>query len=66
MWSVLAERPGAHYTEIGMFQHMDPTKQRVSPLVMVRELAKFYSLVYPIFRQAVDGAGQPGLRVEPA
>ena len=62
MWSVLAERPGAHYTEIGMFQHMDPTKQRVSPLVMVRELAKFYSLVYPIFRQAAGGAGQPAAR----
>jgi hypothetical protein len=66
MWSVLAERSGAHYTEIGMFQHMDPTKQRVSPLVMVRELAKFYSLVYPIFRQAVGRAGEPGLLVEPA
>ena len=66
MWSVLAKRPGAHYTEIGMFQHMDPTKQRVSPLVMVRELAKFYSLVYPIFRQAVGRAGHPGLLVEPA
>jgi hypothetical protein len=66
MWSVLAHRPGAHYTEIGMFQHMDPTKQRVSPLVMVRELAKFYSLLYPIFRQAVGAAGRPRLRVEPA
>jgi hypothetical protein len=66
MWSVLAERTGAHYTEIGMFQHMDPTKQRVSPLVMVRELAKFYSLIYPIFRQAVGTAGPPVLRVEPA
>jgi hypothetical protein len=65
MWSVLAERPGAHYTEIGMFQHMDPTRQRVSPLVMARELAKFYSLVYPIFRQAVGRAGQR-LCVEPA
>jgi dipeptidyl aminopeptidase/acylaminoacyl peptidase len=66
MWSVLAERKGAHYTEIGMFQHMDPTKQRVSPLVMVRELAKFYLLIYPIFRQAVGTAGPPVLRIEPA
>ena len=66
MWSVLAHRPGAHYTEIGMFQHMDPTKQRVSPLVMVRELAKFYSLLYPIFREAVGAVGRPRLRVEPA
>jgi hypothetical protein len=49
-----------------MFQHMDPNKQRVSPLVMVRELARFYSFVYPIFRQAVGRVGQPRLRVEPA
>jgi hypothetical protein len=53
MWSALAGRAGAHYTEIGMFQHMDPTKQRVSPLVAIRELSKFYRLVYPVFRQAV-------------
>ena len=53
MWSALAGRSGAHFTEIGMFQHVDPTKQRVSPLVMVRELAKFYRLLYPLFRQAV-------------
>ncbi|MEK6206628.1 MAG: hypothetical protein AABM32_03210 [Chloroflexota bacterium] len=53
VWSALAGRAGVHYTELGMFQHMDPTKKRVSPLVMVRELAKFYHLVYPLFRQAV-------------
>jgi pimeloyl-ACP methyl ester carboxylesterase len=53
MFAALTGRPGVHYTEIGMFQHMDPTKQRVSPLVAVRELAKFYSLVYPVFRQSV-------------
>jgi hypothetical protein len=55
MWSVLGARPGAHYTELGMFQHMDPTKQRVSLPVMVRELLKFFLFVYPIFRQAVRG-----------
>jgi hypothetical protein len=53
MRSALAGRAGVHYTELGMFQHMDPTKKRVSPLVMVRELAKFYLLAYPLFRQAV-------------
>jgi len=53
--SALAGRSGVHYTELGMFQHMDPTKKRVTPLVMVRELAKFYQLVYPVFRQAVRG-----------
>jgi dipeptidyl aminopeptidase/acylaminoacyl peptidase len=52
LWSALAGRSGAHYTELGMFQHMDPTKQRVSPLVMIRELVMFYRLVYPLFRQA--------------
>lgn len=53
MRSALAGRSGVHYTELGMFQHMDPTKQRVSPLVLIRELAKFYRLVYPVYRQAV-------------
>lgn len=53
MRSALAGRAGVHYTELGVFQHMDPTKKRVSPLVMVRELAKFYLLAYPLFRQAV-------------
>jgi dipeptidyl aminopeptidase/acylaminoacyl peptidase len=55
LWSALAGRSGAHYTEMGMFQHMDPTKRRVSPLVLIRELGKFYLLVYPVFRQAVTG-----------
>jgi dipeptidyl aminopeptidase/acylaminoacyl peptidase len=64
MWSVLAQRPGAHYTEIGMFQHLDPNKQGVSPLVKVRELARFYSLVYPIFRQAVGRSRAPRRAVE--
>jgi hypothetical protein len=54
LWSALEGRPGAHYTEFGMFQHMDPGKKRVSPPVLVRELAKFYRLMYPVFRQAVS------------
>jgi dipeptidyl aminopeptidase/acylaminoacyl peptidase len=49
----LAGRPGVHYTELGMFEHMNPTARRASPLVMIRELSKFYGLVHPIFRQAV-------------
>jgi dipeptidyl aminopeptidase/acylaminoacyl peptidase len=53
LWSALAGRSGAHYTEFGMFQHMDPTKKGVSPLVLMRELGKFYRLMYPVFRQAV-------------
>lgn len=54
LWAALAGRPGAHYTELGMFQHMDHTKPRVSPLVFIRELLKFYLLVYPVFRQATN------------
>lgn len=56
MRSALAGRAGVHYTELGVFQHMDPTKKRVSPLVMVRELVRFYLLAYPLFRQAVSRA----------
>jgi dipeptidyl aminopeptidase/acylaminoacyl peptidase len=67
MRRALSARPGLHYTELGMFQHMDPAKKRVSPLVMVRELARFYLLVYPVFRQAVAGPPEhPVFRVESA
>ena len=54
MRSALAGRPGLHYTEMGMFQHMDPAKRRVGPLTLVRELAKFYLMVYPVYRLAVS------------
>lgn len=54
MWTALGGHPGVHYTELGMFQHMNPDKLRVSPLVAIRELAKFYLAVYPLFRQAVS------------
>ncbi len=53
LWSALVGRSGARYTELGMFQHMDPSKAGLSPLVTIRELVKFYRLVYPVFRQAV-------------
>jgi hypothetical protein len=53
LWPVLAGRPGAHYTELGMFHHMDPAKRRVSLPVMIRELIRFFLFVYPVFRQAV-------------
>jgi dipeptidyl aminopeptidase/acylaminoacyl peptidase len=59
MRSALAMRAGIHYTELGVFQHLDPTKKRVSPLVMVRELAKFYLLAYPLFRQTVSRRATP-------
>jgi pimeloyl-ACP methyl ester carboxylesterase len=51
--SALAGRPGVRYTEFGMFQHMDPTKRKLSPLRLVREFGKFYLWMYPLFRRAV-------------
>lgn len=55
LWSMLGRRAGAHYTELGMFEHLDPAKRRVSLPVMVRELFKFFLFVYPVFRQGVRG-----------
>ena len=51
--SALSGRPGAAYTEYGMFQHADPTKRHLSPLRLVSELRHFYLSLYPMFRQAV-------------
>jgi pimeloyl-ACP methyl ester carboxylesterase len=51
--SALSGRAGVHYTEFGMFQHMDPTKRRLPLVRLVRECGKFYLCVYPLFRRAV-------------
>lgn len=51
--SALSGRPGVHYTEFGLFQHMDPTKRKLSPSRFIRELRNFYRFVYPLFRRAV-------------
>ena len=51
--SALSARGGATYTEYGMFQHADPTKRKLSPLRLIRELHKFYLSLYPMFRQAL-------------
>jgi hypothetical protein len=50
--SLLSGRGGAKYTEYTMFQHADPTKRKLSPLRLVRELRRFYLSLYPMFRQA--------------
>ena len=50
--AALSGRPGVRYTEFAMFKHLDPTKVRLPPLALARELAKFVRSVYPIFRQA--------------
>jgi fermentation-respiration switch protein FrsA (DUF1100 family) len=48
----LAGRPGVSYTEFGMFQHADPTKKKLAPARLLRELSRFFGYVYPLFRQA--------------
>jgi dienelactone hydrolase len=48
----LATRAGVTYTEYGMFQHADPTRRKLSPLRLARELRRFYLSLYPMFRQA--------------
>jgi hypothetical protein len=49
----LSGRAGANYTEYAMFQHADPTKRKLSPPRLVRQLRRFYLSLYPMFRQAV-------------
>jgi dienelactone hydrolase len=48
----LANRPGVRYTEFTMFRHMDPTKVKLRIPQLIRELARFATALYPIFRQA--------------
>lgn len=48
--AALSGRSGVHYTEFGLFQHADPTKRKLPPLRLARELGKFYGYVYPLFR----------------
>ena len=50
--AALAGRAGVRYTEFTLFQHMDPSKGRLSPLGLLRQLGKFYHAVYPVFRLA--------------
>jgi dipeptidyl aminopeptidase/acylaminoacyl peptidase len=54
--SRLGSRAGLHYTEFAMFEHADPTKRKLSPLRLVRQLAKFYLWLHAVFREA---AGPP-------
>jgi dienelactone hydrolase len=66
--AALGGRAGVHYTEFAMFQHMDPTKRKLSPLRLLQELGKFYRSVYPVFRQAVAAGpaqGWPKLPPQP-
>jgi hypothetical protein len=46
-------RPGVHYTEFSVFQHLDPTKGKPSFLPLLKDLARFFVAMHPLFRQAV-------------
>lgn len=48
----LANRTGVRFTNFMMFKHLDPTKVRLRPLPLLRELGKFYLALYPMFRRA--------------
>jgi hypothetical protein len=50
--AALAGHAGVRYTEM-QFSHLDPVKGKLPFLRLVRELAKFFRAVYPMFRQAV-------------
>ena len=49
LWSVLSRRPGVSYTEMGL-QHLR-MPQGLSPLRLLREIAKTYLAWYPLFRE---------------
>jgi acetyl esterase/lipase len=53
MMQALGGRPGAQYTEFEMFQHADPTKRSLAPLQLTKELGKFATGLYPMFRRAL-------------
>jgi hypothetical protein len=49
LWSALSQRPGVSYTEMGL-QHLR-MPQGLSPLRLMREIAKTYLAWYPLFRE---------------
>jgi hypothetical protein len=51
--AALDGRPGFHYTEFAMFQHADPTKRKLPPWELARQLGRFYLWLHAVFRQAV-------------
>ena len=50
---LLSGHPGLRYTEFRMFKHLDPSKVKLPKRALVKELARFCSAVYPLFRQSV-------------
>jgi hypothetical protein len=52
----LAGRSGVHYTEM-QFSHLDPSKGKLPLSRLLREFAKFFRAMYPLFRQSVAKDG---------
>jgi hypothetical protein len=53
MQQALLGRPGFRYTEFAMFQHADPTKRKLAPIELTRQLSKFFMCLYPMFRTSL-------------
>lgn len=53
--AALAGNSGLRFTEM-KFQHLGPTKGRLPLPSLIRELGKFFTAVYPIFRQMAASA----------
>ena len=49
-------RPGVALTEFHLFQHADPTKRKLSPFALLRELVKFARFAGPTLRHASEAA----------
>jgi hypothetical protein len=56
--AALTGRDGIRYTEFKMFKHLDPTKVKLPPVALCRELAKFVGSVYPIFENTTGPANR--------
>jgi hypothetical protein len=50
--TALAGRAGVHFTEMN-FQHLDPSKGKLSPVALAREFGKFFIAVCPMFDKTV-------------
>jgi hypothetical protein len=44
------------YTTFRMFKHLDPTRVKLPILALARELLKFCTTVYPVFRQSLSAS----------
>ena len=50
--AALGKRKGVRYTEFQLFEHADPTKRKLSPFQLVRQLLRLYLWLQAVFRVA--------------